>query len=50
MTAVVDMNMHVSWCSASEEEDAAADAPTSGAELGRDEIKPGQRDRVLGAR
>jgi len=41
------MNMHGSCCDAGKEEDATAKTSASCAELGCDEIKPGQRHRVL---
>ena len=40
--------MHDSCSADSNKEDAAAEASTAGAKLGRDEIKPGQGHGVLG--
>ena len=44
------MNVHGSSCCACEEEDTAAETSASCAELGRDEVKPSQRHRVLRTR
>jgi len=44
-----NMTVLYSGCNASKEEDAAAETSTSRAELGRDEVKPGQGNCLLGA-